>query len=561
MCEHQPDGRLYCTEYARCGLAAIDPLTDSIVARIPLPGPPRAVASDPVRDRLLVGYSDTLCIVSRASGVVLHRTQVFPDPPCGPPDVVVIHLPQDADFALIGGDAECSADLSVYDCRGDTLTVRTDGWAFPRDAFTDVGAGYSFYAGGYAMLTVDVATGCLVDMVSSGWLEPSFVYADTVNRVLYGWGDCEMSMAVSMDSNVPIGWPPIGEYITGMWADSRTGKLYVADRGLDQVLVLDGRARVTGRLSVGPSPELLTGFGDGRVFCVHGGFVVAIDCLVDSLVMSTERPVSNSVKWMLAAPEVDRLIVAARSVLYVLDPATLAIVGQGDPRGRITGISYDRVRRRVIVACDNGALTALTADSLHQVAAIDLEDDLVDIVVAPTSGRIYGCNEGRDSLVVLDAGDLAVLRSYYLHTEAPLTWDPAYDRVYTTDSRDDLLAIDGRTGKVMPLPCSWGYGMSVWPESGRVYVAAGDGIVVLRDTSERLVRLSAGELPLARTAATVLVGRWFESAGRVSVLDVTGRVVGHFLPGRNDLGAFVPGVYYVRGEDPATATRRIVLLR
>jgi DNA-binding beta-propeller fold protein YncE len=562
---HEPDGRLYATTYETSDLKVVDPLGDTVSGRIALPGA-YWVASDPERNHLLVGYGEMLCVVDPASGSVLSHRKAFHYEAGGGSQfrpVCALPVPGTRYAILIGKSPICEGALAVYDCANDTVVL--EGWSNPYfSVLHNAGEGLILLSDEWGIQSVALDRLQFVDVANCDLLEPVCVFCDAANGIVYGHGEWGGSVAVAVSDNLPVGWPDLRAGARDFWSDERTGKLYAArvedgDHGV--VNVLDSNAQVVARLDIGNCPSLLEGFGDGRLYCSTLDGIVAVDCLADTVLAA--RSLSRRICFLLAAPQVDRLIAVlgedSTAVLVALDPATLATVAEADPRGEVVSACYDPAQRLVFVSCSNGAVSSFAAATLAPVAAVDFPTEICELAVSPPSRKLYAAVPDDSLLVELDAADLSTLRVFDIHHYwyGTLAWDPAYDRIYASDGRSTVHVLSCRTGDVTAFTTDYPCDFAFWPDSGRVYVADGSGMLVMRDTSPRI-----DSQWLAPTAATIVTAReWFSSV-RTLLFNTSGRLVARFNPGRNDLSTLAPGVYFLRPEDVRIApARRVVLVR
>jgi YVTN family beta-propeller protein len=287
---------------------------------------------------------------------------------------------------------------------------------------------------------------------------------------------------------------PDGSQPVALASNPRTGRIYVANAGSDNVSVIDAASStVVATISVDSAPHAVGVDADAnRVYVTNSGSneVTVIDG--DSNAVVATLPVGKQ-PWDVAVdPNTGRVFVTNRSsgTLSVIDgrhSLLLRTVSMGDLP---TGVAVNPDTGRVYVAgSGSGQLVVVDAVSNLLIGTLPVSaqasGDAWDVAVDSSSNRVYvavpaaeASDADAGAVLVVDASSDRFLDSIAVPGPAEtLAVDPASGRLYVGGSSDSRLwVIDTGTG-VVTSAVSLEAGLSaldVDPVSGRVQAAHAD---------------------------------------------------------------------------------------
>jgi YVTN family beta-propeller protein len=287
---------------------------------------------------------------------------------------------------------------------------------------------------------------------------------------------------------------PDGSQPVALAVNSRTGRIYVANAGSDNVSVIDGgSSTVIATIPVGSAPHgVAVDASANRVYVANSGSneVTVIDgegnAVVATLAVGKEP-------WDLAAdPNTGRVFVSNRGsgTVSVIDGRHNMLIGTVSVGNLPTAVAVNPEMGRVYVAIGgSGHLAVIDGVSSLLIATVPLTGgasaEAWDVAVDGSSNRVYvapSAAEAGDAdagtILVIDATNNSLAASIAIPSPAEaLAVDSASGRIYAGGSSDGRLwVIDGRTNAVTSAVVLEG-GLSAVdtdPADGRVHAAHAD---------------------------------------------------------------------------------------
>lgn len=254
--------------------------------------------------------------------------------------------------------------------------------------------------------------------------------------------------------------------------------------------------------------------GTGRVFVSRGSHVMVVDGKTGTVlgdIPNTPRMhgVGIAARWNHGFTTN-----AGDSTVTMFDLKTLAPIRKVRiPTGGLDGVMYDAFSDRVILTNHSrptGTAVALDANTGDVVGTVELEDDAPEGAASDGKGRLFVNNEGKNTIQVLDAKSMKVLRSWPIAPcDGPtgIAYDTASNRIFSGCGKTSVV-VDASTGRVVATIAN-GDGVDAlgWDAAEKLlYIPAGrDGnvTVVHQDTPDRYTVVAT--VPTMRGAKTITV--------------------------------------------------------
>lgn len=254
--------------------------------------------------------------------------------------------------------------------------------------------------------------------------------------------------------------------------------------------------------------------GTGRVFVSRGSHVMVVDGKTGTVlgdIPNTPRMhgVGIAARWNHGFTTN-----AGDSTVTMFDLKTLAPIRKVRiPTGGLDGVMYDAFSDRVILTNHSrptGTAVALDANTGDVVGTAELEDDAPEGAASDGKGRLFVNNEGKNTIQVLDAKSMKVLRSWPIAPcDGPtgIAYDTASNRIFSGCGKTSVV-VDASTGRVVATIAN-GDGVDAlgWDAAEKLlYIpAGGDGnvTVVHQDTPDRYTVVAT--VPTMRGAKTITV--------------------------------------------------------
>ncbi len=230
-----------------------------------------------------------------------------------------------------------------------------------------------------------------------------------------------------------------------------------------------------------------------HLFVSHGGSVNVID-------LKTEKPIGSidsmkGVHGIAIDNEVNKGFISdgRDNSVVVFDLQTFKTIKviPVTPKGP-DGIMFDPYSKKVFVFCGRGnAASVIDVNDLKEIGTVDLGGG-PEFAVPDGKGMIYNNLEDKNSLNVIDANTMKVVRNYPL---APcggptgLTYDAKHKLVFTgCRENKGMSVVDVKTGKVIStLPIGAGVDAVVYdPKTKLIFCSNGDSTTtIIKQNSEK----------------------------------------------------------------------------
>lgn len=231
----------------------------------------------------------------------------------------------------------------------------------------------------------------------------------------------------------------------------------------------------------GGTDYLMAEPGTGRVFVSRATHVMVIDGLTGKVI--GDIPNTPRVHGIALAPKSGHGFTtnAGDSTVTMFDLKTLDVVQRiATKTGGLDGIMYDESSDRIILTNHSrpiGTATAIDPNSGEIVGVAELEDTAPEGAASDGKGTLFVNNEGKNTIQVIDAKTMKVLKSWPIDPcDGPtgIAFDRKANRIFSGCGKTSVV-VDPATGKVVAT------------------IANGDGVDALGfDPSERLIYIPAG---------------------------------------------------------------------
>ena len=268
-----------------------------------------------------------------------------------------------------------------------------------------------------------------------GW---DYASADTESRRLYVGHDREV-VVINLDTDAVVGTVGGGADMHGAAAAREFGRGFISQSNPGSVVIFDLKtlARIA-EVPVGKDPNLIMfDHKTGRVFTADRGDqqVTAIDAKTGRVVGTigplggrTEHGVSDEKGHMfLNLQDKGLLLRIDAQALKVLDTWSVA------PCGQPSAMDMDKEHERVFIGCRSGVFAAIDGNSGHVVATLPIGPGVDALEFDSAKGLIYVSSGGDGSLSIF-------------HEDAPDKYS-LVEKV-TTEIGARTLAVDHKVGRV-----------------------------------------------------------------------------------------------------------------
>ena len=221
--------------------------------------------------------------------------------------------------------------------------------------------------------------------------------------------------------------------------------------------------------------------GTGRVFVSRGTHVMVVDGRTGKVL--GDIPNTPRMHGVGIAPKWNHGFTtnSGDSTVTMFDLKTLAAIRQiRIPSGGLDGIMYDDFSDRIILTNHSrpiGTAVALNAKTGDIVGTAELEDNAPEGAASDGKGRLFVNNEGTNTIQVLDATSMKVLKSWPIAVcDGPtgIAYDKASHRIFSGCGKTSVV-VDAKSGKVVAT------------------IANGDGVDALGwDAAQKLIYIPAG---------------------------------------------------------------------
>lgn len=254
--------------------------------------------------------------------------------------------------------------------------------------------------------------------------------------------------------------------------------------------------------------------GTGRVFVSRGTHVMVVDGKTGKVL--GDIPNTPRMHGVGIAPKWNHGFTtnSGDSTVTMFDLKTLAAIKQiRIPTGGLDGIMYDDFSDRIILTNHSrpiGTAVALNANTGDILGTAELEDNAPEGAASDGKGRLFVNNEGKNTIQVLDARSMKVLKSWPISVcESPtgIAYDKASNRIFSGCGKTSVV-VDAKSGKVVATIANGdGVDALAWDAAQKlIYIPAGrDGTVTVvhQDTPDKYTVVAT--VPTMRGAKTITV--------------------------------------------------------
>jgi len=310
---------------------------------------------------------------------------------------------------------------------------------------------------------------------------------------------------------------PVGDKPVALAADEKTGLVYVANEGDETVSILSGN-KVVKTVPAVKSPACLAAL-DGRLYVGGRGenTLAVLDGLSGERVASLPLPAPIGILALAVNPTTRLLYASVYDSAQIVDLDTMTIVAQLQRPVYLT-LEADPVHGGFFVdeydaTSNTHYLVNYAAFGQQELGRVPVGGDPRGMAVDAKTGRIYVANSWTNDVSVIEGGSLRLLATVPVGLR-PL--DVAIDdkgQAYVVNADSENVAIldaeAGRLRTVVPLALL-PYGMVADPNTGRLYVACAstNSVFVLekqRVIAEVPVGLHPTEVALSADCAQLFV--------------------------------------------------------
>jgi YVTN family beta-propeller protein len=409
----------------------------------------------------------------------------------------------------------------------------------------------------------------VVGTVPSFWTYPlAMCYESNADKVYITGSHSAEAVVVEASTNTTIGRVSLGEDPGPLLAVPELGKVYCGrrryynpsiwsfDSNSDSVIAEIPVTIGGHHLAFRPGPP-----GEAKVYCAgaRSGTITVIDAYADTAV--TSLYIGEGLVSLVYASGEDRVFCAqddggAVAVIDCSADTTIGTLNCDDPEI----ILYIQPHNYVCVADDNVGLEVYDAASLRRVATLSGGWDPNSLVYNSNDDKLYNLC-GEELLYISDMYRLETVDSIWLDGPFSLLFDSLANKLYCMVN-DTVKVFDGKSDSlVAEFVLAEDAYLAAWsPRWQRVFAGMGNSTVaVFHDT----LPTGAGEgRPKKAVGANTptFVGRHLQLLGKhgADLLDITGRRVMSLQPGRNDIRAISPGIYFIRRDEDNSTTKVVV---
>jgi len=292
--------------------------------------------------------------------------------------------------------------------------------------------------------------------------------------------------------------------------DPATGTLYVAAHTDDKgwLLVIEPRDFSIKSLDVGESPvgRVVVNSASRRAYLLQGAAVIVVNVAEAEPQVMQRVPLVSEPRDLALDSIANRLYLAHQyqNAVSVLDGATLQIKQVAVESQPIFVATNDELHRLYVVHWQARTVSVIDTESNTVVKTVPVGKNPQNLVVDPTSGRVYVVNTDDHTLTVLDgereARTIPVGKGPY-----GIAVDAKTGKAYVSNVTDSSVSVieEGErvaaTIKAAPFPAA----MALNAANGKLYVANGgqDSLAVIDTQTDRVDKvLGVGDRPRAVAA-------------------------------------------------------------
>jgi len=298
----------------------------------------------------------------------------------------------------------------------------------------------------------------------------------------------------------------VGNNPQAIAVDTRTNKVYVANRGSNTVTVIDGATNDTTTVPVGIDPwAIAVNTRTNKVYVAnHGsGDVTVIDGATNA---TTTVPAGDKPDAICVNPRTNKVYVAdSIGCVTVIDGETndTTTVAVGDwPYGICVNPNTDKV---YVANSGSDNVTVIDGET-NDTTTIGVGTNPCAICVNPNTDKVYVANSGSDNVTVIDGETNDTTTVAVGTVPYAICVNPRSNKVYVINqSSDNVTVIDGATNATTTVGVGTvPYAICVNPRTNKVYVAnnGSNTVTVIEEVKPYQSPLSSFITPFADDTTT-----------------------------------------------------------